>query len=60
MNVKTRCGMLLALWALAATAPAFANPAPAGSDPAPGREMAQQAVKGAKRWSRPTTPSTRP
>jgi hypothetical protein len=30
--------------------PAFANPSPAEGDQAPGRGMAQQATKGAKRW----------
>ncbi len=52
MKTKHRCGLLLALWVLAVIPPALAADTPpvGGSEPAPGREMAQQAVKGAKRW----------
>ena len=43
--------ILLALWLPAfAVHPAMANPAPAEGEQAPGRGMAQQATKGAKRW----------
>lgn len=50
-RVKITGFILLALWMLGFYVhPLGASPGPAEGDQAPGREMAQQATKGSKRW----------
>ncbi len=50
-RVKSAGTILLVLWLLVFIAhPTGASPGPAEGEQAPGREMAQQATKGAKRW----------